>query len=143
MNNDATMKEKRDVLRNDRRIRDQEGSTFFDHTHNDIGGRFAAISSPHVVGSESIPKYPAAFLQHDPVPKENPLGYSINEMDTTGQPHELKASDASLDEPSPLSPAPQGNSGDPDAPSTTASSSSGSMSSSGGRPFSSRTYRRF
>ncbi len=107
INNDATMKEKRDVLRNDRRVRDQgstsssgtsalEGSTFLSHTHNDIAGRFAAISSPHVVGTEAIPKYPAAFLQHDPVPDENPLGVDVNALEPVGEPHELKASIASL-----------------------------------------------
>jgi len=94
------MKEKRDVLRNDRRVRErgstsgtsaQEGSTFLAHTHNDFGGRFAAISSPVVVGSEAIPKYPAAFLNHDPVPTEPALGVDINALEPCGEPHELKA----------------------------------------------------
>jgi hypothetical protein len=79
-----------EVLENEKRLREQ-GSTYMAHTHNDVGGRFAAISSPHVVGSESIPKYPAAFLQHDPVPDEPVLGVDINEMEPVGQPHELKA----------------------------------------------------
>jgi hypothetical protein len=87
--------ERRDVIENEKRLRGSssgQGSTFLSHTHNDIGGRFAAISSPVVVGTESIPKYPAAFLNHDPVPQEPALGVDINEMEPCGQPHELKAS---------------------------------------------------
>jgi hypothetical protein len=71
--------ERLDVLKNEARLRSSssrahDGSTFLAHTHNDVGGRFAAISSPVVVGTEPIPKYPAAFLQHDPVPDEPALG---------------------------------------------------------------------
>jgi hypothetical protein len=55
------MEDRREVLENEKRLREQ-GSTFLSHTHNDIGGRFAAISSPHVVGSSPSPasQYPAA-----------------------------------------------------------------------------------
>ena len=61
--------ERLDVLENEKRLKRGlalsrgtsagGGSTFLDHTHNDIGGRCAAISSPHVVGEHEIPKYPA------------------------------------------------------------------------------------
>ena len=45
--------EKRRVLENDK-----QGSTFLDHTHNDTGGRFSAISNPTVIGTEPLPRYP-------------------------------------------------------------------------------------
>jgi hypothetical protein len=119
MNNDATMKEKRDVLRNDLRVRergstsssgtsDTQGSTYLSHTHTDIGGRFAAISSPHVVGTEAIPKYPAAFLNCDPVPQEPSLGYAIDALNPSDpeQSCSLSSQDAALATPSPSSQAP-------------------------------------
>ena len=84
-----------EVLENEKRLREQ-GSTFLSHTHNDIGGRFAAISSPVVVGEKQIPQYPAAFLQHDPVPDEPALGVDVNALEPCGEPHELRASIASL-----------------------------------------------
>ena len=81
-----------EILENEKRLRDQ-GSTYMAHTHNDAGGRFSAISNPTVIGSTPSPAsaYPAAFLQHDPVPDEPSLGVDINEMEPVGQPHELKA----------------------------------------------------
>jgi hypothetical protein len=78
--------ERLDVLRNDQRLRNP-GSTFSQFAASEAStplGRFSAISAPHVVGSESIPKYPAAFLQHDPVPTEPPLGYSIEAQEPLG-----------------------------------------------------------
>jgi hypothetical protein len=88
--NEIDQKERAKVLKND--LRNNNASTFLSHTHNDVGGRFAAISSPVVVGSTPTPQYPAAFLQHDPVPDEPALGVDINEMPPVGEPHELKAS---------------------------------------------------
>ena len=72
--------ERRAVLENDRRVREQQqSSTNLDHARaaaNDIGGgRFASLGAPHVVGSTAIPKYPQAgpAFQVDPVPDEPPL----------------------------------------------------------------------
>ena len=71
--------ERRETLENDRRLRDQ-GSTYMAHTHNDTGGRFSAVSNPRVIGSTPNPAsaYPAAYLNHDPVPNELSLGYAID-----------------------------------------------------------------
>jgi hypothetical protein len=121
--------ERRDVIENEKRLRGSssgQGSTFLSHTHTDIGGRFAAISSPHVVGEKQIPKYPAAFLQHDPVPDEPALGVDVNALEPCGEPHELKAT---LGRPS-LSPV-------------TKATSSASKAPLGAEGLSSRTYRRF
>jgi hypothetical protein len=121
--------ERRETLDNDRRVREQ-GSTYLAHTHNDTGGRFSAISNPTVVGSSQIPKYPAAYLNHDPVPTEPALGVDINEMEPVGQPHEIKAT---LGPPC-LSPA---------APPNPSSQAFPPLADEGLGSFSSRTFRRF
>jgi hypothetical protein len=78
--------ERREVLENDRKVREQQrGGTFHQYaqsTANDeAGGRFAAVNSVSVVGAEPVVKYPAAAAhQADPVPTEPPTGYDINEM---------------------------------------------------------------
>ena len=82
--------ERLDVLKNEQRLRNQ-GSTFSEFAQSDAAtsrGRYGAISSPQVVGQQAIPNYPAAFLQHDPVPDEPSLGVNINEMPVCGEPHE-------------------------------------------------------
>ena len=81
--------ERRRVLANDQRVKEQSG-TFMSHTHDDLaGGRFAKVSPQTVVGAEPVPNYPAAAAhQHDPVPIEPPLGYSVNDL----TPHELEPS---------------------------------------------------
>jgi hypothetical protein len=57
------MAERKRVLDNDRRVREQTG-TFMSHTHSELGGRYgAAQPSPHVIGTTAVPIYPqAAFL---------------------------------------------------------------------------------
>jgi hypothetical protein len=94
------MEDRQEYLENQKRLK---GSTFMAHTHDDTGGRFRTISNPTIIGSEKIPKYPAAFLNHDPVPTEPPLGVSINEHPPTGEPHELRAS---VSTPGPLAVSP-------------------------------------
>jgi hypothetical protein len=54
--------ERRETLRNDRRIREQ-GSTYLAQTHSDLGGRYAQIQPERVVGAteqpySSLPKMP-------------------------------------------------------------------------------------
>ena len=78
--------ERRAVLENDRRVREQQqASTFHQHaqaqTSELSGGRFAAIGAPTVTGATAIPKYPAAAAhQADPVGTEPPLGFSVDDM---------------------------------------------------------------
>jgi hypothetical protein len=96
--------ERREVLRNDQRLRDQQAreqtGTFLSHTHlDDVGGRWAAISNPHIVGQSAVPKYPElpanSPWHHDPVPDEPPLGYAIDAMPelepSTTAPHPVEA----------------------------------------------------
>jgi hypothetical protein len=47
--------ERRRVLANDARVKDQTG-TFFSHTHMDEGGRFAQVATAQIVGADPIPK---------------------------------------------------------------------------------------
>jgi hypothetical protein len=71
--------ERKRVLDNDRRVREQ-GGTFMSHTHSEMGGRFTQVGAAHIVGSTPIPAYPAAAAhQHDPVGQEPPLSYRIND----------------------------------------------------------------
>jgi hypothetical protein len=122
--------ERLEVLENEKRLRATTLSQFAQSEADIDRGRFTAHERSTVVGATPIPKYEGApNWAHDPVPTENPLGYSINEMDTTGQPYELRASSL---EPSSLSPA-QGNSPNPAPPQTPLTAGLG---------FSSRTYRR-
>jgi hypothetical protein len=84
--------ERREVLENDKRVREQ-GSTFLAHTHNGAGGRFAAISSPTVIGAEATPKYPQGPAWcADQTGIEPPLNYSVNALEPCGEPHEVRAS---------------------------------------------------
>jgi hypothetical protein len=79
--------ERQAVLENDRKVFEQRrGSTFHQHAlaqADEINrGRFAAVGTPHVVGSTPIPKYPelpaSSPFYHDPVPNEPPLSVHDN-----------------------------------------------------------------
>jgi hypothetical protein len=77
---------RRETLRNDQRVREQQrSSTFFHQTHiDDAGGRFAAVNAATVVGSnpEVASAYPAASAAHQTeLPPEMPLGYRIDELE--------------------------------------------------------------
>jgi len=79
-------RERREVLNNDRLVRQRQGDTFHSRAVADaameLGGRFASIAKPIVTGGgPSYPTLPAASPWHkDPVPDEPPLGYSIEEL---------------------------------------------------------------
>ena len=75
--------ERKQVLRNDARVREQQGSTFhtFAQADADIPGRFSAVAHQIVVGADPFPNYPAAAAhQRDPCGQEPPLGYAIDAM---------------------------------------------------------------
>jgi|SRR6516164_659069 hypothetical protein len=74
-------RERRETLLNDQRVKEQTG-TFLSHTHDDMGGRFSAVSPSYVVGSTEFAGYPAAAAhQRDPVGQEPSLGYRIDELE--------------------------------------------------------------
>ena len=91
--------ERRETLENDRRVREPSGtsasggSTFLSHTHNDVGGRFSAISNPTVIGSTQVPNYPAGpNWCADDQGLEPPFPVDISAVEPVGEPHEIRAS---------------------------------------------------
>ena len=80
-NNSATQKEKRETLHKD---------TFFNRAQSDLdeaGGRFAKQSKATIIGSGPV-SYPTQPIDSpwgsDPVPPEEPLGYSIDDLGLEG-----------------------------------------------------------
>jgi hypothetical protein len=79
-------RERREVLANDRRVREQQakGSTYLDHHHSELGGRFSSVETETVTGrpSSQPPPLPASspWAGPDMVPPEPPLGYAVDEM---------------------------------------------------------------
>jgi hypothetical protein len=75
--------ERRAVLRNDLRVRQQQeqASTYMAQTHSEMGGRYSGVGAQTIVGAEPHTNYPAASpaLQTE-LPPEPPLGYEINRM---------------------------------------------------------------
>jgi hypothetical protein len=94
-----------ETLENDRRVREQQrGSTFAEFATAEAAedrGRFTSHEKSFVIGSTENPAtaYPAAFLQRDPVPKEEPLNYDVNAMEPVGTAAEVQASIDKLPKP--------------------------------------------
>ena len=89
-------KERREVLQNDLRVRQQQGVTFLDHaraTANDeAGGRYARVQPQIIIGATPAPIYPAlpsgpwSGSQPEPGP-EPPLGFCVDDLEpATGSP---------------------------------------------------------
>src|SRR6516165_11461703 len=90
---DATMKEKVEVLKNDRRV----ASTYLDHTHSEEGGRFAKPTN--VIGATPTRQYPAGpNWSVDPTGIEPPLGHAIDAHEPVGEYGEVQASIEELDD---------------------------------------------
>jgi hypothetical protein len=77
--------DRREYLRNVKRLREQQASTYRDQYHSDIGGRFAITQHETVTGRESPspPPLPASSPWSGPdlVGTEPPLGYRIDELE--------------------------------------------------------------
>jgi hypothetical protein len=94
--------ERLSVLRNDAQVRGATFSDFAQADASEVRGRFTAHERSTVIGSAPSPatQYPAGpNWTCDPVPPEEPLGYSVEDHEPVGQPHELKASTPSLELP--------------------------------------------
>ena len=108
--------ERREVLENDRRVREQQQQTgtFFSHgvsqALDTAGGRFGATGAPTVTGATPVPSYPAAGVHHsDPVGTEPPLGFSVDQVEPsmgTTRPIEDTGGAAAPSCPSGVEPAP-------------------------------------
>ena len=75
----------------DLRRQQQQGATFFQHGVSQAaelsGGRFGALGTPTVTGATPIPNYSAAGVhQGDPVGTEPPLGFSVNNLESSAAP---------------------------------------------------------
>jgi len=96
--NDATMKEKADVLRNDQRLRQQQqGTTFSQFAQSEAAeprGRFTQQEKSSVVGATPVPSYPVGnqWAAADQNNLEPPLGFSVGHHPAVGEPHEVQAS---------------------------------------------------
>jgi hypothetical protein len=101
--------ERRRVLRNDQRVREQ-GSTYRDHTHiDDAGGRFAAVNAAEIVGGTPTPIYPALpasspWAGPDLVGREPPLGFEIDALEPSSFPAQATGPTSEADSPSTVLP---------------------------------------
>jgi hypothetical protein len=90
---DISQGERRRIMAEDRRAKTYFGQA--QHADDDLGGRYAKVHSTTVVGSSAI-SYPAqpstSPWHHDACPPEPPLGFSVEEMEPVGEPHERTAS---------------------------------------------------
>ncbi|MGA8698473.1 MAG: hypothetical protein WB689_32495 [Xanthobacteraceae bacterium] len=90
--------ERRRVLRNDERVREQSRNTgtYLSHTHSELGGRFAVAEHQTITGvvSPAPPSLPAnsPWAGADPVPVEPSLGTDINFVEPCGTAAEIEAS---------------------------------------------------
>jgi hypothetical protein len=84
--------EKREVLRNDRLVRTTYHSVAQAFIDEDRGDRFSVLEKTTVTGSSPIgryPKLPSGPWSEGPGGGPEPsLGYSINEIEPVGEPHE-------------------------------------------------------
>jgi hypothetical protein len=94
-----SQKERREVLKNDRLVR--QGSTYFQHAQasidDELRGRFAQSGqSATVTGSSPIsyPKQPSTSPanQMSMMPDEAPLGYRVDDQEPVGEKFEVAAS---------------------------------------------------
>jgi hypothetical protein len=110
--------ERRRVLLNDARVREQSG-TYLSHTHSELGGRFAVTDHQTITGvvSPAPPPLPANSPWHgrDPVPDEPPLGYRIDEM--SGFESSMATSSSSVEATGDPAEAPSSDDGSPATPS--------------------------
>jgi hypothetical protein len=88
--------ERREVLENDRKVR---GDTFFSRAQADAEleaqGRFKKEVTTQVIGKTAVPLYPhvkeVSPWAKDPVPREPPLGFSVEDHVPVGEAHEVVA----------------------------------------------------
>jgi hypothetical protein len=86
---DEERHERIDVMHQDADVRrqQQQGSTYLDHYHSDLGGRFAITERETVVGrpSPAPPPLPptSPWAGPDPTGPEPPLGYAIDALESS------------------------------------------------------------
>ena len=77
--NEATQAERKAIVKNDSYFSRQQNAV------DDAGGRYAKLTPSNVTGSTPSPQYPqipsGPWAGDDPVPNEEPLGFSVHAMD--------------------------------------------------------------
>jgi hypothetical protein len=89
--NETSQPDRYKVLINDKRV----NSTMLGRTHEseEMGGRYKAIHTENVIGSQSQIQYPAgAAWTRETLPPEEPLAWSVEDMVPCGEPNEIQAS---------------------------------------------------
>jgi hypothetical protein len=93
----ATMKEKAEMLRQEKLLNSYAGREMIEMEQGNIG-RFAKPEN----SKSPLPVYPrlpeSSPWHHDPVPPEEPLGYSVDAMEPVGSQQEVQASIDRLNE---------------------------------------------
>jgi len=92
---EISQQEKRNVLKNDKLVRDTYHSRALADAELEFSGRFKATGKPTVSGSEPLVRYPlqATSPWNDAgVPPEPPTGYAIDQLEPVGENHEVQAS---------------------------------------------------
>ena len=91
--NEATQSERKAIVKNDTLFARQQ------NTIDDAGGRYAKLTPSNVTGSTPSPQYPqipsGPWSGDDPVPNEEPLGFSVDAMEPlepTPEPPEVNPS---------------------------------------------------
>jgi hypothetical protein len=99
MNNpadDVSQAEKRRILADDRKVRATFHSIASAGMDDERGGRFSALNKPSVTGSDPtvmVPRQPLGSPWHsDPLGKEAPLGFSVEDQPPTGEAWEVQKS---------------------------------------------------
>jgi hypothetical protein len=96
-NPDITMKDKKEILENDRKVMNTYHALAQSSIDDERGGRYAAVSRPATfvgAGPISYPALPeeAPSNQMAMMPPEPSLGYSVNDQEPVGEIHEQDAS---------------------------------------------------
>jgi len=92
---DIPQHERRQVLENDRKVREGSYHSVARAAANDLrGGRFGVGSSPSVIGSSPIayPQMPEGNPWRDPLPGKEPFIDGTDIPIPVGEPHEIEAS---------------------------------------------------
>jgi hypothetical protein len=109
-NDPESQAEKRRVLINDARVREQsrngDTSSYIDHYSPEMGGRFSHQGAATVIGQSPVPAYPSAsspWCGPDLVGDEPPLGFDVNALEPAAGPPASPA--AGPGEPAPDAPS--------------------------------------
>jgi len=99
---EVTQRERREVMRNDRRVREAAAyhSVAQGSVDDERGGRYATEGSKQTVIGSSPISYPTqpehSPWRRDPVPDEGPLGFSVDAHEAVGEMFEQSASESRL-----------------------------------------------